>query len=126
MLRAVLLVAVATWMRAAAGSDGLRETFRRALHRLRALPSVREAAVLLEGLDAGPRLVAAGRAAADRFADVELRPAELCDTVTAWVAAESAGYRPGAAVARARLRLRAPDGLLLVLTLAPALALLPG
>ena len=51
----------------------------------------------MEGLDAGPRLIAAGRAAADRFADVELKPAELADTVTAWVAAESADYRPGAA-----------------------------
>ena len=38
-LRAVLLVAVATWMRAAAGADGLRETFRRALDRLRWIPS---------------------------------------------------------------------------------------
>ena len=31
VLRAVLLVAVATWMRAAAGPGGLRETFRRTL-----------------------------------------------------------------------------------------------
>ena len=61
-LRAVLLVAVATWMRAAAGAPGLRETFRRALHRLRALPSVREGADLMAGLDSGPRLVGAARA----------------------------------------------------------------
>ena len=125
VLRAVLLVAVATWMRAAAGSGGLRETFRRALHRLRAVPSVREGAALMEGLDAGPRLIAAGRAAADRFADVELKPAELCDTVTAWVAAESVAYRKGAPVAPAQLRLRAPDGLLIALTLLPVLTLLP-
>ncbi len=125
VLRAVLLVAVATWMRAAAGAPGLRETFQRALHRLRALPAVREAAELMAGLDAGPRLVAAGRAAVDRFSDVELRPVELCDALTGWVAAEAAGYRPGAAPERIRLRLRAPDGLLLVLTLTPALALLP-
>ena len=123
-LRAVLLVAVATWMRAAAGAPGLRETFRRALHRLRALPSVPEAAATMEGLDAGPQLVAAGRAAADRFADVELKPAELADTVTAWVATESEGYRPGARAAHARLRLRAPDAVLVALTLTPALALL--
>jgi hypothetical protein len=125
-LRAVLLVAVATWMRAAAGAPGLRETFRRGLHRLRALPSVREAAATMEGLDAGPQLVAAGRAAADRFADVELRPADLADTVTAWVAAESEGYRPGAPAPHARLRLRAPDAILVALTLTPALALLGG
>ncbi|MEZ0293771.1 MAG: hypothetical protein ACAH82_14595 [Solirubrobacteraceae bacterium] len=125
-LRAVLLVAVATWMRAAAGAPGLRETFRRALHHLRALPSVREGGELMAGLDSGPRLVAAGRAAADRFAEVELKPAELCDTVTAWVAAESGGFRPGPPAPASRLRLRAPDAVLVALTLAPALALLPG
>jgi hypothetical protein len=123
-LRAVLLVAVATWMRAAAGAPGLRETFRRALHRLRALPAVKEGAAAMEGLDAGPQLIAAARAAADRFAEVELKPAELADTVTAWVATESAGYTPGAPAPHARLRVRAPDAVLVALTLTPALALL--
>ena len=126
VLRAVLLVAVATWMRAAAGPGGLRETFRRGLHRLRALPAVREGAALMEGLDSGPRLVAAGRAAANRFADVDLKPAQLADTLTAWVAAESAGYRAGAGAAVTRLRLRAPDGLLVALTLLPALTFAGG
>ena len=124
VLRAVLLVAVATWMRAAAGPGGLREAFRRALHRLRALPAVKEAAAQMEGLDSGPRLVAAARAAADRFSDVPLAPVPLADAVIGWVAAESAGYRPGAGAARAPLRLRAPDALLVALTLTPALALL--
>ena len=126
VLRAVLLVAVATWMRAAAGPGGLRETFRRALGRLRALPAVREAAALMEGLDPGPRLVAAGRAAAARFADVPLAPVPLVDAVIGWVAAESAGFRTGAGVARDPLRLRAPDALLVALTLAPGLTLLGG
>jgi hypothetical protein len=125
-LRAVLLVAVATWMRAAAGPGGLRETFRRGLRRLRALPALREASEQLEGLDAGPRLVAAGRAAVDRFSDVPLSPVPLVDAVIGWTAAESANYRPGPAAARAQLRLRAPDALLLAFTLAPALALLGG
>jgi hypothetical protein len=120
-LRAVLLVAVATWMRAAAGAPGLRETFRRALHRLRALPSVREAATLMEGLDSGPRLIAAARGAADRFAEVELKPADLADTATAWVAAESADYVPGKPAPHVRLRVRAPDAVMVALTLAPAL-----
>jgi hypothetical protein len=123
VLRAVLLVAVATWMRAAAGPGGLRETFRRALRRLRALPALREASEQLEGLDPGPRLVAAGRAAVDRFADVPLSPIPLVDAVIGWTAAESAGYRPGPAPVRAELRLRAPDALLVALTLTPALAL---
>jgi hypothetical protein len=124
-LRAVLLVAVATWMRAAAGSPGLRETFRRVLHRLRRIPAVREGAAALEGLDAGPQLVAAGRAAAERFSEVELRPAQLADTLTAWVAHESARYVPGAPAPRARLRVRVPDAVLVAFTLTPALALLP-
>jgi hypothetical protein len=123
VLRAVLLVAVATWMRAAAGTGGLREVFRRMLARLRRIPSVPEAIELLSGLDAGPRLVAAGRAAASRFSDVELRPAELCDTVTAWVATESAAYVPGDAVVPPVLRLRVVDGLLLAFSCAPVLAL---
>jgi hypothetical protein len=123
-LRAVLLVAVATWMRAAAGAPGLRETFRRILHRLRRLPAVMEGAAALEGLDAGPQLVAAGRAAAARFSDVELKPTQLADTLTAWVAHESARYVPGAPAERARLRLRVPDALLVAFTLTPALALL--
>ncbi len=80
-MRAVLLVAVATWMRAAAGTGGLRETFRRMLERVRFIPSVREAVVALGGLDPGPKLIAAGRAAAARFSEVDLRPAPLCDTL---------------------------------------------
>jgi hypothetical protein len=127
VLRAVLLVAVATWMRAAAGPGGLRETFRRALRRLRALPALREASEQLEGLDPGPRLIAAGRAAADRFSDVPLSPVPLVDAAIAWTAAESAAYNPAARAAPAApLRLRAPDALLVALTLTPALALLGG
>jgi hypothetical protein len=126
VLRAVLLVAVATWMRAAAGPGGLREVFRRALRRLRALPAMREAAEQMEGLDPGPRLIASGRAAADRFADVPLAPVPLVDAVIAWVVAESRTFRPGARAAGVSLRLRAPDALLVALTLTPALALLGG
>ena len=123
VLRAVLLVSVATWMRAAAGPDGLREVFHRALGRLRRLPALREAGAQLEGLDTGPRLIAAGRAAAERFADVPLKPLPIVDAVVAWTAVESARYRAGAAAPRRQLRLRAPDALLVALTLTPALAL---
>ena len=41
-----------------------------------------------------------------------------------WVAEESVAYAPGSAPRPTALRLRAVDGLLMVLTLAPALALL--
>ena len=124
VVRAVLLVAVATWMRAAAGPGGLREVFRRMLEKVRWIPSVREAVTALAGLDPGPRLIAAGRAAAVRFADVDLKPAPLADTLVSWVAEEAVAYAPGNAPRPAKLRLRAVDGLLVVLTLAPALALL--
>ncbi len=42
--RAALLVLVATWLRGAAGAEGLREVARRVLGRLRRLPSLPEAA----------------------------------------------------------------------------------
>jgi hypothetical protein len=67
--------------------------------------------------------VAAGRAAAARFADVNLRPVELCDTVTAWVAVESAAYVPGAAAPSSALRVRVVDVLLVAFSCAPVLAL---
>jgi hypothetical protein len=123
VLRAVLLVAVATWMRAAAGPGGLREVFRRILRRLRRVPAVPEAIEILAGLDPGPRLVAAGRAAAARFANAQLRPVELCDTVTAWVAVESVAYVPGAAAPPHALRVRVADVLLVAFSCAPVLAL---
>jgi hypothetical protein len=55
---------------------------------------------------------------------VDLRPAPLCDTLVTWVAEESVAYAPGDAPAPAHLRLRAVDGLLVMLTFAPALAIL--
>ena len=122
-LRAVLLVAVATWMRAAAGADGLRESFRRALHRLRRIPAVHEAADVLDGLDAGPRLIAAARAAAKRLDGIELRPAPVADAVIGWAAAEAAGYRAGSGPQAAALRVRGRDRLLVAVALLPALAL---
>ncbi len=48
--RAGLLVLVATWLRAAAGSGGLREVGRRALGKVRRLPAMPEASQALEGI----------------------------------------------------------------------------
>jgi hypothetical protein len=121
-LRAALLVAVATWLRAAAGSDGLRTVFRRVLYRLRRLPSAREAGRVLEGLDPGPRLLAAGRALLDALADVPRRPLPVADAVIGWVAGEARGFRAGGDVRLpARIAIRARDALLVALALAPAL-----
>ena len=89
----------------------LDSALRRMLERVRFIPSVREAVVALGGLDPGPKLIAAGRAAAARFSEVDLRPAPLCDTLVAWVAEEAVAYAP-------------VDGLLVMLTFAPALVLL--
>ena len=121
-LRAALLVAVATWLRAAAGSDGLRTVFRRVLHRLRRLPSARDAALVLDGLDPGPRLLSAGRALVESLADVPRRPLPIADAVIAWVAGEARAFRAGGdGRTGPRIAIRARDAVLVALALAPAL-----
>jgi hypothetical protein len=122
--RAALLVAVATWLRAAAGPEGLREVFRRVLRSLRRLPSAREASATLEGLDHGPRLVAAGRALAEALGPVDKRPGPVADAVTAWVAGEAAGFRAGREGSRPRLRMRPRDRALVALAVLPAILLI--
>ncbi len=121
--RAGLLVMVATWMRAAAGPAGLRETFRRVLWRIRAVPPAREASSILDGLDSGGRLIASGRSLVDELGTVEMSPKPVAGVVRNWVAAEAAGFRAGVAAARARLRAAPRDGLLVALAAVPALAL---
>ena len=121
--RAGLLVLVATWMRAAAGPAGLRETFRRALWRIRAVPPAREASQILDGLDSGARLIASGRTLVDALAVVELTPRTVAAVVRDWVSAEAAGFRAAAAAARARLAVKPRDGLLVAFAAVPVLAL---
>jgi len=123
-VRAALLVAVATWLRAAAGPEGLREVFRRTLRHLRRVPAAAEASSTLDGLDHGPRLVAAGRALAEALAPVQKRPAPIADAVTAWVAGEAAGFHAGTDGSRPRLRLRPPDRVLVALAILPAILLI--
>jgi hypothetical protein len=122
--RAGLLVLVATWLRAAAGPAGLRETFRRALWRIRALPPAREASAILDGLDSGGRLIASGRTLVDALGAVDLAPRPVAGVVRDWVAGEAAGFRAGVAAARARLAAAPRDGLLVALAVVPALTLL--
>ena len=121
--RAGLLVLVATWLRAAAGPAGLRETFRRALWRIRAIPPAREASAILDGLDSGGRLIASGRTLVDELGTVELEPRTVAGVVREWVAAEAAGFRARAAAARARLSAAPRDALLVAMACVPALAL---
>jgi hypothetical protein len=87
--RAALLVLVATWMRAAAGAEGLREVARRVLGKLRRIPAAREAALVLDRLESEGRLAEAGRNLADQLAGVEKRPLPFVDAVLAWVVTES-------------------------------------
>jgi hypothetical protein len=120
--RAGLLVLVATWLRAAAGSEGLREVSRRALLKLRAIPSLREAAELLPRLGSERRLVAAGRSLLAALSSARKRPMPILDAVLGWVASQS-GAPGGARPAAARpLQAGAADAVLVALAAAPCLA----
>lgn len=121
--RAALLVLTATWLRAAAGADGLREVSRRALSRLRWLPAVPEAAAILDTIGSEGRLVAAGRAMVDRAAAVPFRVVPLVDAVLEWAIDEAGRYRPPPVPPALTLRARALDVLLLVAAGLPAIAL---
>ncbi|MEA2171960.1 MAG: hypothetical protein QOF76_5260, partial [Solirubrobacteraceae bacterium] len=95
-VRAILLVLTATWARAFAGTDGLREVARRILWRARAIPAAAEAAQITEHLESDTMLRPAATALIARLKTVELTPGPVADALTAWVAAEAAGYqRPG-------------------------------
>jgi hypothetical protein len=124
--RAALLVLVATWLRAAAGHDGLREVSRRALRRLRRLPSVPEAARVLDDLGAEGRLAHAGRSLLDSLRDVRKRPLPIVDAVLGWVAAESGRFARPPSAAALPLALRPRDLLLVALAGAPLTPLLAG
>jgi hypothetical protein len=87
--RATLLVLVATWLRLAAGSTGLREVGRRVLGRLRRVPAMREAADDLDALGSDPRLGESGRALVRALARVPKRPLPVADAVLGWVRGEA-------------------------------------
>ena len=125
--RAALLVAVATWFRAAAGTGGIREVSRRMLGRLhRVLPGAREAARMLGDLGSGAVLLPAGRALLDGLREVRHRPRPMLDAVLRWVVEESRDFRPAAALTSPRLGLRPLDVALMALSITPLAALLTG
>jgi len=121
--RAGLLVLVAVWMRSAAGEEGLREVFRRALHRLRGLPGARETAALLGALGTTRDLADAGRRLVARLEDVPRAPVALTDAVLDWVVAEAGRPVPGARPVARPLRARGRDGALVALVALVGLAL---
>jgi len=122
--RAALLVLVATWLRYAAGEEGLREVFRRVLARLRRVPVARETALVLDQIGSTRVLAASGGRLAARMRDVPRKPLPLADAVLDWVAGEahrSHDEVPPAAVPALRARPR--DGALVALAAAAGLAL---
>jgi hypothetical protein len=122
--RAALLVLTATWLRAAAGAGGLREVGRRLLTKARRVPSMPEAATVLDSLGSERRLVAGARALAVSLRDVPYRPLPFLDAVLGWVVSESGRREPNTAPpAPLVLRARALDVALVALAAAPALAL---
>jgi hypothetical protein len=122
--RATLLVLVATWLRAAAGADGLREVSRRALGRLRRVPAAPEAAQVLDGIASEGRLAAAGRTLAAELNAVPMRPVPILDAVLGWVVREAAAFRPPSARPPAvALAIGPVDWVLMLLAAAPVLAL---
>ena len=122
--RAALLVLVATWLRGAAGAEGLREVSRRALGRLRRVPAAPEAAAVLDQISSEGRIVEAGRALADQLSGVPKRPVAFVDAVLGWVVRESSQHSALAPPAQQALRARASDAALVALAAAPAAALL--
>jgi hypothetical protein len=125
-LRAALLVLVATWLRGAAGADGLREVARRALGRLDRLPAAREAALVLDRIASEGRLVAAGRALLDQLGATRRRPLPLLDAVLDWVVRESALFRAPPTRSRPAMAVGPLDVALVLLAAAPALVLALG
>jgi hypothetical protein len=98
--RAALLVLTATWLRGAAGAEGLREVSRRALTRVRRVPSAPEAAEVLDQIESEGRLAEAARTLERQLRGVERRPVALLDAVLRWVVRE-ANQSHSAAGARA-------------------------
>jgi hypothetical protein len=86
--RAALMALTATWARAFAGADGLREFARRVLWG--------HARAIIAELESDARLRPAADDLIARLGDVDTRPGPLADALTEWVAAEARGYRPPA------------------------------
>jgi hypothetical protein len=121
--RAALLVLAATWLRAAAGAEGLREVSRRALGRLRRIPSATEAASVLVAIASEGRLADAARSLVGRVSEAPKRPQALLDAVLGWVVRESASFSPASAERALRLAAGPADWVLIASAAAPALVL---
>jgi hypothetical protein len=88
-VRAALIVLVATWARAAVGTEGVRAVASAALWRVRWLPSAREGSRLVTALASDERLGEAARELGEALRDVPQKPLPIADAVTGWVVAEA-------------------------------------
>lgn len=122
MARVMLLVLVATWLRAAAGEEGLREVFRRALQRVHRVPAMAEAAAILDRLGATGALGASARALVETVRHVPRRPQPLAVAVLSWIANQASRFTPPPAAGDAELRVRGRDIALVVVVTAAAVA----
>lgn len=123
MARVTLLVLVATWLRASAGERGLREIFRRTLHRVRRLPAMAEASAVLDRLGATGALSASARTLALTVRHVPRRLTALGLAVLGWIATEAACLALPQPGPHARLRVRGCDVLLVALCVMAAASL---
>lgn len=121
--RATLLVLVATWLRAAAGTVGLREVSRRVLGRLRRVPAAAEAVLVMDQLGSGRQLGAAARSVLAALRAVPAQVVPVLDAVLGWVAVETRRFRPEVVEGQPELRMRVADGVLVALAAAPVAAL---
>jgi energy-coupling factor transporter transmembrane protein EcfT len=122
-VRAALLVMVPTWLRLAAGSAGLREAFRRMLHRVRVVPGAEEAGEILSELDSGALLEASAKSLRDRLKGITAGPMEIANAVLAWAAQEAQSLPVHEPRPISQLRLRPRDATLVFSVLLPASAL---
>jgi hypothetical protein len=113
----------ATWLRGAAGAEGLREVSRRALGRLRRVPAADEAAEVLDQISSEGRLAAAARTLERQLRGVPKRPVPFLDAVLRWVVVEAALPHPAPERRRLGLKVRWVDAVLLGAALLPAAAL---
>ena len=124
--RAALLVLTATWLRAAARAAGLREVFRRALARLRRVPSATEASSVLDAIESEGRLADAARALVARLGETPKRPTALLDAVLTWVVREATSFTPAPVAQGLPLAARPIDWALLASAALPFLAIALG
>jgi hypothetical protein len=122
-VRAALLVMVPTWLRLAAGTEGLREAFRRMLLRVRRVPGAVQAGEILSELDSGALLTASAKSLRDRLRGVAAGPMEIANAVLGWAAQEAQSLPVHEPRPVSQLRLRPRDATLVVSVLLPASAL---